>query len=389
VDDVHIKKAETLFYLQTCDTDDTTRKQAYAEGKDLGYNMVVFKKNPIRIAFMLTYFKRYVLDNLISYIKLMFARNKYGFEDKIIMELGAKGLLWDIFLSYYEIEKYITISVVSITKTIIFNANSAQIILFQWSDLANYESIYYQYLSVNQYLIWGKYSILLFGSKYQIEKIVDMGFYGRRFFAVAKNSINSIMDRLPLIKEKKPVISFFDDTFDDECMFTREIYFEYLLIVRQFAKAHPNFHVLFKRKKKENPKDQRLFQEKCEMDKIANLHILPNYDWQAIEVIAVSNICISMGMTSPSTIANICGVIGLYFDQTENMQHPFRKYRESLVFDKADKLFSAIENHIKSNKKVAGLISEEDLEQFDSYRDHDALERMVAYIANGDLTEES
>ena len=52
------------------------------------------------------------------------------------------------------------------------------------------------------------------------------------------------------------------------------------------------------------------------------------------EVIAISDINITMGMASPSTIALLCGKTGLYYDTTGNDYHPFtKKYRNKVVFD--------------------------------------------------------
>ena len=102
------------------------------------------------------------------------------------------------------------------------------------------------------------------------------------------------------------------------------------------------------------------------------------------EVIAISDINITMGMGSPSTIALLCGKIGLYYDTTGNDHHPFtKKYRNKVVFDSKSELFSAVNKMIDGAYSPLSEIDEELLEDYDRFRDNMGLERFRdALLAN-------
>ena len=94
------------------------------------------------------------------------------------------------------------------------------------------------------------------------------------------------------------------------------------------------------------------------------------------EVIAISDINITMGMGSPSSIALLCGKIGLYYDTTGNDYHPFaQKYRNKVVFDNKRDLFSAVNKIIDGGYNPLNEIEEALLEDYDRFRDEMGLVR--------------
>jgi hypothetical protein len=95
------------------------------------------------------------------------------------------------------------------------------------------------------------------------------------------------------------------------------------------------------------------------------------------EAIAISDVCITLAASSPSTIALICGKNGLYFDDSGNKNHPFaKKYENIIVFDDKNLLFKQIYNILDGKINCKDIVSEKDIREFDAFPDDRALERL-------------
>jgi len=105
------------------------------------------------------------------------------------------------------------------------------------------------------------------------------------------------------------------------------------------------------------------------------VYIVDETKWSFIEVIGVSDVVITQGMTSSATIALICGIEGLYLDQA-NYDHPFsRDFKGIAVFEDKDSLLLMIRKILMGDGSVLKNIPEEMMRGFDGFFDDEGIER--------------
>jgi hypothetical protein len=105
------------------------------------------------------------------------------------------------------------------------------------------------------------------------------------------------------------------------------------------------------------------------VSRMENVYFIDKNRWCFIEAIGVSDIAVSQGMTTSSTVAIICGIEGLYLDQF-GYEHPFSKsFKDRIVFDDPRELTDMIDKIVTGQASPLGEIPEELLREFDEYSD--------------------
>ena len=179
---------------------------------------------------------------------------------------------------------------------------------------------------------------------------VIIGCIYKRAFNEARLEKEALLSKIKNLKKGGKVITFFDTSFNDSMQWTEKLFLEYLDLIRLLCLKHEDANILLKPKAH---KDYRgclsgknvafytvLWEELSRSD---NFICLDPLEWSAESAIAVSDVCVSMGMNSPATIALICGRNALYYDDTGNEDHYFaKKYKNALVFDNKNLLCEQI-----------------------------------------------
>ncbi|MEI6632171.1 MAG: hypothetical protein WCL25_06130, partial [bacterium] len=79
---------------------------------------------------------------------------------------------------------------------------------------------------------------------------------------------------------------------------------------------------------------------------------------------------------SPSTIALLCGKVGLYYDTTGSDHHPFaQQYRNIVTFDSKRNLFLAVSKILDEGYNPLDEIEPGLLKNYDHFRDDKGLQR--------------
>ena len=74
-------------------------------------------------------------------------------------------------------------------------------------------------------------------------------------------------------------------------------------------------------------------------------------------------------MSSSATIAIICGIEGLYFDQAQHI-HPFSKlFKNRLVFDDSERLLKMLDSIVQEKEFPLKDISLDLIRQYDEFPD--------------------
>ena len=121
----------------------------------------------------------------------------------------------------------------------------------------------------------------------------------------------------------------------------------------------------------------------AQLNNLNNVYILNPKDWSYVKVIGISDIVVTQGMTSSSTIAIISGVEGLYFDQV-HYNHPFSKiFKDKLVFDDPDKLIEMTHKIILGEVSPLKDIPYYLLREYDECPDDRSIELLQEFLING------
>jgi len=292
----------------------------------------------------------------------------------------------EILLSHYQVGLDLSVnetSLVHIPETIILNSYGAKSVIYHWSDLTQYDSIVHYFKSFNIFLSWGKAHYR--GRRHYLDNITETGCWLKHNFTEFTRNRKSIYEKLGLPINGAKVLAFYDESFHPDIHFTEEVLLDFWQMMLELVEENINVIGIMKPKYGEKIKGRILsskgreiysnIKQKCSEN--GRLYFIDEPREIAVtEVIAISDVNITMGMGSPSTIALLCGKTGLYYDTTGNDYHPFaRRYRNKLVFDNKRALFSTVNRIIDQGYRPLSEIEEELLRDYDRFRDDMGLER--------------
>ena len=195
------------------------------------------------------------------------------------------------------------------------------------------------------------------------------------------------------IDAKGKIISFFDETFGEEC-YTKEghiiVFWETAL---KLAETEKDSTVFVKPKELEKfnnlsrDSKRRFMEIKSKIESLPNMHIIDSYKWSFMEVVGVSDVVVTQGMSSSATIAIICGVEGLYLDMVQE-EHPFSKlFKDRIVFYDPEKLLYMIQRIIKGLESPLKDIPKAILTDYDAYRDDCGIERFRRILTGNNINQ--
>ena len=291
----------------------------------------------------------------------------------------------EVLMNSFDIKYNLSIvDIDDITTTIILNKHGAKNVIFHWSDLTSYLSYDQAFIAHNIYFAWGDIQYDYHSATRFIDKKVKIGcIYKREYNKAAKNK-EGIITQIDGFKRGRKTVTFCDTAFSDSFVYTELFFLEYLEIIKEYCERNKEVNVLLKPKKGEEAVLRLLKDNVDQYKKIrnelfsfANFIYLNPLKWKIEDIIAISDVCVSMGMNSPSTIAILCGKNGLYFDNTGNIYHPFsKKYKNLIAFEDKDRLLKQIDNILNARFDCRDVISEREIKEYDNNSDDNALERL-------------
>lgn len=235
------------------------------------------------------------------------------------------------------------------------------------------------FLGCDRFLTWGK--AYVHGSERDSDIFTPTGYIFKKFIREVASNKDKVLSKMG-IKAKGKIVTFFDESFGDDCNMTEEHFLNFWETIFRFAKRDKNNTVVIKPKKAfREIKLSARFSENFlrisqEVEKEANVYILDPMKWSFIEAIGIADIVITQGMTTSSTIAIVCGIEGLYLNQA-NYDHKFwRLFKDRIAFDDSDKLLDMIEGIVTGRESPLRDIPERLMRDFDEYPDDAAVGRL-------------
>ncbi len=265
-----------------------------------------------------------------------------------------------------------------IAEAIVCQNYGAKYYMTHYSDNSTPASkVVLPFLGCDRFLLWGR----AFGRGIEADPriFISTGYIFKDFvkrIAANKNKALSEMG----INPKGKIISFFDESFGGEILMTERHYVTFWETALRLAEKEKDNTVLIKPKvlhRYHNLSDglrEEFLDIRNRMGKMPNVQIVDWHKWSFIEVIGVSDIVVTQGMTSSATIAIICGIQGLYLDQAR-YDHAFSGlFKDMVVFDDPEKLLSMVQKIINGAENPLKNIPEDILREYDAFPDSRGIE---------------
>lgn len=261
-----------------------------------------------------------------------------------------------------------------IVEAIICNNHDAKYYLFQIPDNSVIENKHLMpFLGCDKLFTWGvAHNFVKPGNS---DVYLNTGYIFKRFINQIRLDRNQITSQMKLLDKRKNIV-FFEEDFGGVNKNTAEIYMNYWeVIFGLWQRIKNEINIIVKPKDPsaylglpDNMKN-RYLEIVGILSKSKNFKFLGFKEWAFIELIGIADIVLSLGMTSSSTIAIICGINGLYFNQA-NYYHPLATlFKDKVVFDDKNMLLDMIESIVSERCSVFDVIPEETIREFDRYKD--------------------
>lgn len=382
IDGRAFSKEDILFSTSSADL---ARRTAAEQCRKKGYATTPEASTPLNLAHS-DFFRFYVAQPVAEALVLA----KVGRLDflKPLLSFRKESMAIDAILSNFDVSLWLSYhDWGDIALTAALNERGSRSALIQWSDMACYKNVLHSFVSHNLFYFWGGF----FSRHHDPFAGIDR----RRSIGCAfTGAVAALRAQAPALKRSlglagRAAVVFFDSTYSDVMEFGEELFLRYLGLVRDYARSHPDVDVLLKPKRNHHY-DQALSPARIARFRAiwADLQALPNFrylfDWRRDPeaAIALADVVVSMAMISPSTIALLSGIPALYFDDTDNRQHPLSKgCRGTVVFDDPAALMRRLDAVLAGAADMfedlpAGLLAD-----LDAGRDGGAVARARAALA--------
>jgi hypothetical protein len=243
----------------------------------------------------------------------------------------------------------------------------------------------YAFQNHDIYFAWGEAVTSLYKGYHSFDTVENLGFWGKKEYQRFFEHREELKSKLAGLNSSHRIVTFYDiPYFSERSSFTARSLLDFHRAALRCSYLE-GIAVIIKMKSFFNVKEanfpleiRKAFDQQWkEIINRDNIYLLEKEEWDPLQVIAISDVNVTLDISSPSTIALICGRLGLFYNTVEDyVHHPlYPKYRDILIFNDIEKLLNRISQYIFNGVKANNLIDDKDLECFDTYRDDKGLER--------------
>lgn len=380
IDDNNFKREDIVFYSRH---NEDARNTALAQLKSAGYAAVDLRKCKLNVKDYLFLFIRTFLIQPFGFFWAAYI-NKMRYQSDYILKYYLESLPHFLFLTNYDARCHISTSDHGeVAETIIMNMFGCKNVLYIWSDKTPYKDVFNAFTAHNLYYSWGPIHYEFQREFYYYDKVETVGcIFLKVFFDTIEKNENKR-------ESKRKTILICDNSFGNNIgVFSENLYLDYLDLAIELLNKISDTDLIFKSKNwQSNILDSFLSNgnKKKYLEKISFLNSSGRFAYYDISFqiepfIALSDMVITMGMTSPSMIALILGKEAVYYDMTGNDQHPMTRYKNKVVFDDKEMLIGHIKGVLDKKESVFKYIDDKLLNSYDPYRDSGALNRLIKAI---------
>ena len=386
IDYVAFGKDDIVFYTNPSD------KASKSAGKQLtikGYSLIDINNCKLNIKNgFLSFINIFIVHPLILSIVLFYEKTGYLIEE--MMKFYWVSFPHFLFLTNFNVKCHISTSDHGeIAETILMNRFGCKNILYHWSDMTVAKGILHAYTVHNVYYTWGHIHHDFQHENYYHDKVEVVGCILLRAYF---NALIRPEQSIKINTSKKILIC--DSSFSNVIHFSEEFYLDYLDLVINMMAELTDVEFIFKPKGAHqysmnqftSEERKRLYLEKMDYLLNDNRFFYYDYNIQLETLIATSDLVVNMGMNSPATIAFILGKEAVYYDTTGNDMHPFTKYKNQVVFDNKRMLIDHVKDVLNNKKSAFEYIDTDLLNQYEPYKDSNAIDRLIFSIHKETVT---
>ncbi|MFC1510869.1 hypothetical protein ACFL5U_00580 [Candidatus Margulisiibacteriota bacterium] len=258
-------------------------------------------------------------------------------------------------------------------ESIVCQSYGTKYYLMHWSDGSmTINNFALSFLGCDGFFVWG--NAHAHWTRKEGNVALPIGYLFKRFVKDSLLRKQGLLGEMG-VRSCSKIISFFDETFGDGTKMTPAHYINFWQAALSLADKKLDIDVLIKPKvlqRYHSLPDElktKFLDLKAKIDKTPNIHIIDSNKWSFIEVIGVSDIVVTQGMTTSATIAIICGIQGLYLDEARYNHRFSQQFKDKLVFDLPEKLLFMVERILSGEEDPLGSIPQSLLREFDAYPD--------------------
>lgn len=378
IDNNYFKKEDIIFYSRYKEHD---RDIALCQVKSAGYATVDLKRCKLNVK---NYFLLFIRFYLIIPFRVFFVAyyEKARYQEDFILKFYLESLHHFLFLTNYDVKCHISsCDSGEVAETIIMNIFGCKNILYHWSDKTPYKCVLSAFSAHNVCYLWGPIHYEFMKEYYYYDKTLMVGcIFLKPYFdyleKLGKSHRNS----------NKIKILICDNSFENSGAFSENFYLDFLDLAIKLLNDIPDADLIFRPKNNINDlnsftcENRKIYFKKTNFLNSSGRFICCDMSFQIGSLIALTDIVITMGLTSPTTIALVLHKEAVYYDRTGNNQHPMTKYKNSVVFDDKDRLIEHIKRILEKKKSVFDNIDTELLNSYDPFRDSKALDRLIEAV---------
>lgn len=380
VDEVKIKKNDLLLFSRISVLWDEGRLKAYSDAKKSGYAHFFLPSLSIGInSLLFRIIPKYIFAGCSALSSQVKSSNFLLFQN-IYWDFAFFALAYEKVFSHFKVTSELGhnyFSATHISESIVCQNYGVKYYLMHWSDdSVDMNKHIGSFLGCDNYLAWGKAHIRVVGGE---GNIILTGYPFKVFVQRVICNRAKVLNEMNIAAHGK-IITFFDESFGDLCLMTEKHFVNFWQVALTVAESEKDSTIVIKPKGLERVKNlsddmrNRFILIKEQLEKMSNVYILDSKRWSFIEAIGISDIVVTQGMTSSSTIAIICGILGLYLDEAR-YNHPFsQRFRDKIVFTEPEKLISMIRSVLRREESPLKIIPEELLRHYDEFPDERGLD---------------
>jgi hypothetical protein len=242
----------------------------------------------------------------------------------------------------------------------------------------------YAFQNAHVFFSWGADIMNVYRETHHFDEIVNTGFWGFPEYRKALAEREKLRVALGVNPGKRVVVFYDIPYFTERSSFTAVALYDFYRAAIACANLDDTV-VILKMKNRHNENlaiypsalregFQKVWQE---IRSRPNMTSSVTLDWDPLQMIAVSDANASLELSTPSTIALLCGKAGFFFNTVEEyVYHPlFPKYKGQLIFDDMDALVEAIKRYLDRGDNGTPLVEPGDLDGYNAGGDEAGLER--------------
>lgn len=357
--------------------------------KKLGYECVNFERTPIPLPMVWrVILPRYIwfpISVLISSLVKQVVQPSAGILNFTVVAFLTYTAGWEVFLTSYTPRLNLSLDdpyVRHNAETIALNLHGSQNVGFQWSDDTTFHDVLLAYVGYNVYFAWGTLGEKYWDGNWGVGQVVHTGYlWGHHYQESLASSDDLRRTLFGANQHHRFVVSMLDEKTDDWHV-SEENLCNFYKVATQLLERRPDTVVVVKPKR---PAGVR------HISSVMNL-LAPHVDsgrlvmWdQSVtdvqEVIAISDVVVSMWMGVPYLEAICCGKKGFNYAPAKNYSSPiYPRAHGKIVFDEVNELVNVIDHALEHPEDNPWAEISDLIDDVDPYRDGNGIDRMRRYI---------